>query len=70
MALAKRQKGSLPEFFYGFNKAFGLFKLGPLPKINSSGVNSFYLFHAYYHQFQCNPFDLALCPFHSLSYKF
>jgi hypothetical protein len=25
MLLAKREKGSLPEFCYGFNKAFGFF---------------------------------------------
>jgi hypothetical protein len=43
MALAKRQKDRLPEF-YGFNKVFGYFSPDLLPKINSSGVNSFYLF--------------------------
>jgi hypothetical protein len=34
---AKRQKDSLPEFCYGFNKEFGFFfsSLGPLPKIKS-----------------------------------
>jgi hypothetical protein len=25
MALARRQKGSLPDFFYGFHNAFGFF---------------------------------------------
>jgi hypothetical protein len=44
MALAKRQKKRLSEFCFGFNKAFGLFSPGFLPKINSSRVNSFYLF--------------------------
>jgi hypothetical protein len=48
------------------------FHYAPYLNFNSWGANSFYLFHAYYHQFQwrCNPFYLMLCPFCSLSYKF
>jgi hypothetical protein len=33
MALAKRQKGSFPEFCYRFNKAFGFFSLGQYLKL-------------------------------------
>jgi hypothetical protein len=44
MALAKKQKDRLPEFCYGFNKEFGFFSSSFLPEINSSGVNSFYLY--------------------------
>jgi hypothetical protein len=36
MALAKRQKGSLPEFCCGFRKVFGFFIMkAPLPNIES-----------------------------------
>jgi hypothetical protein len=37
---------------------WNFFAPGFLPKINPSGFNSFYLFHAFYHQLQwrCNPF--------------